>query len=109
MAVAAPTALINILNCTSRKFIELEEVLVSFFRNECCITYYNTNKHNTNLYIKANTTLSTLDQLEPEEQIMIATNVTQQLIQITEPQNKSLLPNDLGASARVLTAVADVL
>lgn len=56
--------------------------------------------------MKANTTLS---NLEPEEQIMIATDVTQQLIQVTEPQNKSLLPNDLGASARILTTVVDVL
>ena len=48
--------------------------------------------------------------LGTEEQIGIATNITQQLIQLlTEPQNKPLLPNDLGASARILTAVINIL
>ena len=51
-----------------------------------------------------------LSNLEPEEQINAASNVTEQLIQFTEPQNnKPLLPNDLGASARILTAIVDVL
>ena len=52
---------------------------------------------------------STLSNLEPEQQITAADNVTEQLIQFTEPQNKPLLPNDLGASARILTAVVNVL
>ena len=59
-----------------------------------------------NLFKKANITSS---NLEPEEQIAVATNVTQQLIQATEPKSKSLLPNDLGTSARILTAVVSVL
>ena len=50
-----------------------------------------------------------LDNLEPEAQIIVVTNVTEQLVQFTEPQNKSLLPNDLGASTRILTAVVDIL
>jgi hypothetical protein len=50
-----------------------------------------------------------LSNLEPEEQISIVANVTRQLIQATEPRNNSLLPRDLGASARILTAVIDVL
>ena len=66
----------------------------------------NNNYYSANLFMKANTTLS---NLEPEEQIIVAAEVTQQLIQATEPQNKPLLPNDLGASARILTAVVDVL
>ena len=55
---------------------------------------------------KANETLS---NLEPEKQINVVIDVTQQLIQATEPQNQSLLPNDLEASARILTVVVDVL
>ena len=52
----------------------------------------------------------TLSNLNPEEQISTAADLTEQLIQATEPQNnKSLLPNDLGVSARILTAVVDVL
>ena len=38
-----------------------------------------------------------------------ANDITQRLIQATEPQNRSLLPNDLGASSRILTAVIEVL
>lgn len=52
---------------------------------------------------------NTLNNLEPEQQISAADNVTEQLIQFTEPQNKSLLPNNLGAAARILTAVVNVL
>ena len=55
---------------------------------------------------KANETLS---NLEPEEQINAAADLTQQLVQATEPQNRSLLPNDLGVSAKILAAVVDVL
>ena len=51
----------------------------------------------------------TFNNLEPEEQISAAAEVTKQLIQATEPRNNSLLPQDLGASARILTAVVDVL
>jgi hypothetical protein len=49
--------------------------------------------------------------LEPEEQVSAAAEVTQQLIQATEPiyRNNSLLPRDLGASARIITAVVDIL
>lgn len=48
--------------------------------------------------------------LGSEEQISIATNVTEQLIELlTEAQSKPLLPNDLGASARILTIVVNVL
>ena len=51
-----------------------------------------------------------LNNLEPEERNNVASNVTEQLIQYTEPQNnKPLLPNDLGASTRILTAVVDIL
>ena len=63
-------------------------------------------EHSVNLFMKANITSS---NLEPEEQITVATDVTQQLIQATEPQGKSLLPNDLGASTRILTGVVSVL
>ena len=40
---------------------------------------------------------------------MQSAELTQQLIQATEPQNRSLLPNDLQASTRVLTTVLQVL
>ena len=98
----------NVLNCTSREFIELEEILV---RLSYLFTEMNAASHvipvsTMHLFVKVNTTLS---NLQPEEQIMIATDVIQQLIQVTEPQNKLLLPNDLSASARILTAVVDVL
>ena len=58
------------------------------------------------LKIKANKSLT---DSEPEKQIEAAAEVTQRLIEVTVPQNRSLLPNDLGASARILTAVVDVL
>ena len=35
--------------------------------------------------------------------------MTEQLIELTELQNRRLLPNDLGASARILTAIIEVL
>ncbi len=47
--------------------------------------------------------------LEPEKQISIVADVIRQLIQATEPRNNSLLPRDLGVSARIITAVVDVL
>ena len=40
---------------------------------------------------------------------MQAAELTQRLIQATEPLNQSHLPSDLGASARILTAVVEVL
>ena len=40
---------------------------------------------------------------------MQSTAVTQQLIQATMPQNRSLLPNDLQVSTRVLTNIIEVL
>ena len=51
----------------------------------------------------------TIAILDPEEQIMQSAELTQQLIQATEPQNRSLLPNDLQVSTRVLTTVLQVL
>ena len=56
--------------------------------------------------MKANKSLT---DLEPEVQVEEAASVTQRLIEATMPQNKSILPNDLGASARILTAVVNVL
>lgn len=55
-------------------------------------------------YYQAAKLLSTLD---PEE----AANITEQLIQVTKPKpnNQSLLPNDLGASARIVTVIVQVL
>ena len=52
---------------------------------------------------------ATIAILDPEEQILQSAELTQQLIQATEPQNRSLLPNDLQASTRVLTTVLQVL
>ena len=52
---------------------------------------------------------ATIAILDPEEQIMQSAELTQQLIQATEPQNRSLLPNDLQVSTRVLTTVLQVL
>ena len=40
---------------------------------------------------------------------MQSTAVTQQLVQATMSQNRSLLPNDLQASTRVLTNVIEIL
>ena len=40
---------------------------------------------------------------------MLSTAVTQELVQATAPQNRSLLPNDLQASTRVISSVIDVL
>ena len=54
-------------------------------------------------------TNKSLTDLEPEVQVEEAASMTQRLIEATMPQNKSLLPNDLGASARILTAVVNVL
>ena len=57
--------------------------------------------------IQAEQTLSTLD---PEEQVEQVTELAQRLVQATEPlSNKSLLPNDLKTSARVVTDVITVL
>ena len=56
--------------------------------------------------MKANKSLT---DLEPEVQVEEAASVTQRLIEATMPQNKSLLPNDLGTSARILMAVVNVL
>ena len=40
---------------------------------------------------------------------MKSTVVAEELVQVTAPQNRSLLPNDLEASTRVLSTVIDVL
>ena len=42
---------------------------------------------------------------------MEAANITEQLIQATKPKpnDQSLLPNDLGASARIVTVIVQVL
>lgn len=51
-----------------------------------------------------------LSTLDPEEQVKQVTELTQRLVQATESfNNKSLLPNDLGASARVVADVITVL
>lgn len=52
---------------------------------------------------------ATIAIVDPEEQILQSAELTQQLIQATEPQNRSLLPNDLQTSTRVLTTVLQVL
>ena len=44
-----------------------------------------------------------------QEQLVQSAELTQQLIEATVPQNRSLLPNDLQASTRVLTSVLEVL
>lgn len=56
--------------------------------------------------VQAVVTIATLD---PEEQIMQSAELTQQLVRATLPQNRSLLPNDLQASTRILTTVLEVL
>ena len=92
---------VNVLNCTSPEFVELEQILVSTINSltvKGMLKYY--------LIMKANKSLT---DLEPEVQVEEAASVTQRLIEATMPQNKSLLPNDLGASARILTAVVNVL
>ena len=40
---------------------------------------------------------------------MQTTELTELLIEATEPQNRSLLPNDLQVSTRILTTVLEVL
>ena len=40
---------------------------------------------------------------------MQSAELAQQLVQATLPQNRSLLPNDLQASTRILTTVLEVL
>ena len=46
---------------------------------------------------------------DPEEQVLPITALILQLVQATLPQTRSLLPNDLQASVRVLTIVIEVL
>ena len=59
------------------------------------------------LHTQAEQALSTLD---PEEQVEQVTELAQRLVQVTEPlSNKSLLPNDLGTSARIVADVITVL
>ena len=55
---------------------------------------------------QAETAITTLNT---EEQIMQTTELTELLIEATEPQNRSLLPNDLQVSTRILTTVLEVL
>ena len=51
-----------------------------------------------------------MSSLDPDEQVEQVTEVAQRLAQATEPlSTKSLLPNDLGASARIVTDVITVL
>ena len=40
---------------------------------------------------------------------MLSAVVTQELVQATMAQNRSLLPNDLQASTRIISSVIDVL
>ena len=40
---------------------------------------------------------------------MQSAQLTEQLIEATQPQNRSLLPNDLQASTRILTTLLQVL
>ena len=40
---------------------------------------------------------------------MLSTAITQDLVQATAPQNRSLLPNDLQASTRIISSVIQVL
>lgn len=63
-----------------------------------CITWHS--------FKQAQETIATLD---PEEQLVQSAELTQQLIEATQPQNRSLLPNDLQASTRILTTVLQVL
>ena len=53
--------------------------------------------------------VATIATLDPEEQVTQSAELTQQLVQATLPQNRSLLPNDLQASTRILTTVLEVL
>ena len=47
--------------------------------------------------------------LNSEELVAQPTAFIQQLIQATQPQNQSLLPNDLQTSSRILSIVVQVL
>ena len=55
--------------------------------------------------------MEALNTLEPEQQVLLAANITQELIQATESKqfSQSLLPNDLGATARIVTVIVQVL
>lgn len=53
--------------------------------------------------------VATIAMLDPEEQVMQSAKLTQQLVLATLPKNRSLLPNDLQASTRILTTVLEVL
>lgn len=46
---------------------------------------------------------------DSEEQATQIADLTQRLSQATQPQNQSLLPNDLEASTEILSAVVDIL
>ena len=48
-------------------------------------------------------------QLDPEQQIMQISAVAHKLAQATLPQNRSLLPNDLQATTKILFYVIKVL
>ena len=94
----------NVLECTTIAFIELEQ-LVS-------VTLTSTTQTSTLLLLilhhvpQAETAITSAT---PEEQIMQTNELTDLLIEATEPQNRSLLPNDLQASTRILTTVLEVL
>lgn len=47
--------------------------------------------------------------MDSEEQVNQIAELTERLAQATQPQNQSLLPNDLEASSRILSAVVDIL
>ena len=50
-----------------------------------------------------------LFDLDPQEQITQSAAVAEELMQATAPQNRSLLPNDLQATTRILSSVIGVL
>ena len=103
---------VNALNCISPELLELEAQLVSSVE----VIHVALQLVSLIIILKLNDKFmiilkdeNILNNLEPEQQITAANDVTEQLVQFTEPQNKSLLPNNLGASARILTAVVNVL
>ena len=93
------------MECTTIAFIELEQLvsnLTSFAIRYtdfhlCCFNFFS---------LQAETAITSAT---PEEQIMQTNELTDLLIEATEPQNRSLLPNDLQASTRILTTVLEVL
>ena len=54
-------------------------------------------------------TLQAQKLISAEQQVLPITTLIQQLVHATLPQTRSLLPNDLKASVRVLTIVIETL